>query len=123
MFEVPASLLAWFYSLTSSYAVAIACMSAVIMAITTPLTLRSTKGMLEMQRVAPEMRRLQNEHRNDRQALNEEMMKLYQEHNVSPLSSCLPIAATFESTPNRSSRTCRTTTPSTSSRAKLTATQ
>ena len=32
------------------------------MAITTPLTLKSTKGMLEMQKVAPEMRRLQNEY-------------------------------------------------------------
>ena len=93
MFEVPAALLALFYSWTSSYALAIALMSVVVMAITTPLTLRSTKGMLEMQKVAPEMRRLQNEYRNDRQKLNEEMMKLYQEHNVSPLSSCLPIAA------------------------------
>ena len=93
MFEVPAALLALFYSWTSSYAVAIAFMSVVVMAITTPLTLRSTKGMLEMQRVAPEMRKLQNEYRDDRQKLNEEMMKLYQEHNVSPLSSCLPIAA------------------------------
>jgi YidC/Oxa1 family membrane protein insertase len=63
------------------------------MAITTPLTLKSTKGMLEMQRLAPEMRKLQNEHRNDRQKLNEEMMKLYQEHKVNPMASCLPIAA------------------------------
>jgi YidC/Oxa1 family membrane protein insertase len=63
------------------------------MAITTPLTLKSTKGMLEMQKLAPEMRRLQNEHRNDKQTLNEEMMKLYQEHKVNPMSSCLPLIA------------------------------
>ena len=62
------------------------------MAITTPLTLKSTKGMLEMQRLAPEMRKLQNEYRNDRTKLNEEMMKLYQEHKVNPMASCLPIA-------------------------------
>jgi YidC/Oxa1 family membrane protein insertase len=39
------------------------------------------------------MRKLQNEHRNDRAKLNEEMMKLYQEHKVNPMASCLPIAA------------------------------
>jgi len=93
MFELPAGLLAWFYSLTNSYVIAIALIAVVVMAITTPLTLKSTKGMLEMQRLAPEMRKLQNEHRNDRQKLNEEMMKLYQEHKVNPAASCLPIVA------------------------------
>ena len=63
------------------------------MLIITPLTLKSTKGMLEMQRLAPEMRKLQQQHRNDRQKLNEEMMKLYQEHKVNPMASCLPLLA------------------------------
>ncbi|MFM7820182.1 MAG: YidC/Oxa1 family membrane protein insertase, partial [Actinomycetota bacterium] len=40
-----------------------------------------------------EMRKLQNEYRNDRTKLNEEMMKLYQEHKVNPLASCLPLLA------------------------------
>ena len=49
--------------------------------------------MLEMQRLAPQMRKLQNEHRNDKAKLNEEMMKLYQEHKVNPMASCLPMVA------------------------------
>ncbi len=93
MFEIPAGLFAWFYSLTHEYTISIALIAVVVMAITTPLTLKSTKGMLEMQKLAPEMRKLQNEHRNDRQKLNEEMMKLYQEHKVNPAASCLPIVA------------------------------
>lgn len=93
MLEIPAALLSWFYSWTNSYTIAIALMSVVVMAITTPLTLKSTKGMLEMQKIAPEMRKLQAEYRDDRQKLNEEMMKLYQDHKVNPLSSCLPILA------------------------------
>jgi YidC/Oxa1 family membrane protein insertase len=92
-FEVPASLLAWFYSFTHNYAVSIALIAVVVMALITPLTLKSTKGMLEMQRLAPEMRKLQALHRNDRQKLNEEMMKLYQEHKVNPMASCLPLLA------------------------------
>ena len=51
MFTIPAVLLSWFYGLTSSYIAAIALIAAVVMAVTTPLTLKSTKGMLEMQRL------------------------------------------------------------------------
>jgi YidC/Oxa1 family membrane protein insertase len=93
MFEVPAWLLSWFYSITHNYIASIALIAVVVMTIITPLTLKSTKGMLEMQRLAPEMRRLQNQYRGDRQKLNEEMMKLYQEHKVNPMASCLPLLA------------------------------
>jgi len=65
----------------------------VVMLLITPLTLKSTKGMLEMQRLQPEMRRLQAEFKGDRQKMNEAMMKMYQEHKVNPMASCLPIAA------------------------------
>jgi YidC/Oxa1 family membrane protein insertase len=93
VFEVPAAVLSWLYSVTGSYTVAISLSAFIVMAIVTPLTLKSTKGMLEMQRLAPEMRRLQQEYRNDRQKLNEEMMRLYQEHKVNPMASCLPLLA------------------------------
>jgi YidC/Oxa1 family membrane protein insertase len=90
-FEQPARLLAWFYSFTHNYIIAISMIALVVMLITAPLVLKSTKGMLEMQKLQPEMKKLQNLHRNDRQKLNEEMMKLYQEHKVNPLASCLPL--------------------------------
>ncbi len=91
MFEGPAWLVAQYYSLTNSYAAAIGLIALTVMILVTPLTLKSTKGMLEMQRLQPEMKRLQAQHRGDRQKLNEEMMKLYQEHKVNPLASCLPL--------------------------------
>lgn len=90
-FEQPAKLLAWFYSLTHNYIVAISMIALVVMLVTSPLVLKSTKGMLEMQKLQPEMRKLQNLYRGDRQKLNEEMMKLYQSHKVNPLASCLPL--------------------------------
>ena len=93
MFQAGAWLVSQFYSLVHSYAGAIALVAVTIMVVLTPLTLKSTKGMLEMQRLQPEMRRLQQQYRSDRQKLNEEMMKLYQEHKVNPLSSCLPLLA------------------------------
>jgi YidC/Oxa1 family membrane protein insertase len=93
MFEIPAALLSWFYGFTTSYAIAIGLMAVVVIAITTPLTLESTKGALEMQRLEPEIRRLQNEYRNDRIKLNEEMMRRYQEHKINPAASFLPLVA------------------------------
>lgn len=93
MFELAARLIALFYGLVNNYALAIGLVAVVVMLLITPLTLKSTKGMLEMQRLQPEMRRLQTEFKGDRTKLNEAMMKLYQEHKVNPLSSCLPIAA------------------------------
>jgi YidC/Oxa1 family membrane protein insertase len=97
MFDVFFQSAAWlidtFYDWVGEYTVAISMVSVAIMLLITPLTLKSTKGMLEMQRLQPEMKRLQNEHRGDRQQLNQEMMKLYQEHKVNPLASCLPLLA------------------------------
>jgi YidC/Oxa1 family membrane protein insertase len=93
MFELPAWLLSWFYGVTHNYALSIGLIALVVMIVITPLTLKSTKGMLEMQRLSPEMRKLQQQYRNDRQKLNEEMMKLYQEHKVNPMASCLPLLA------------------------------
>jgi YidC/Oxa1 family membrane protein insertase len=93
LFDIPAAVIAWLYDLTHNYAVAIGLIAVIVMILVTPLILKSTKGMLEMQRLAPEMRKLQAEYRNDRQKLNEEMMKLYQEHKVNPMASCLPLVA------------------------------
>ena len=93
MFSIPAWLVSHFYSWTHSYGASLGLVALAVMLLITPLTMKSTKGMLEMQRLQPEMKKLQNLYRNDRQKLNEEMMKLYQEHKVNPLASCLPLLA------------------------------
>src|SRR5438552_13930949 len=95
MFEALAkplsSLLAFFYGLIPNYGVAIVLLTVVVMVVLTPLTVKSTRSMLAMQRLQPEIKRLQQQHKNDRQALNEAMMAFYKEHNVNPLSGCLPM--------------------------------
>jgi YidC/Oxa1 family membrane protein insertase len=95
LFEGPAWLLAKFYDYTHNYIVAISLIALVVMLVTAPLQLKATKGMLEMQKLQPELRKLQQEHRGDRTKLNEEMMKLYQEHKVNPLASCFPLLLQF----------------------------
>lgn len=86
-----ADVLAGVYAVIPDYAVAIIGLSILWMVIIAPLTLKSTRSMLAMQKLQPEMKKLQAEHKNDRQALNQAMMDLYREHGVSPFGSCLPM--------------------------------
>jgi YidC/Oxa1 family membrane protein insertase len=73
--------------------VAVALLTIVVMAALTPLTVKSTKNMAAMQALGPEMKKLQQKYKGpeNRALLNEEMMKLYKEHNVNPASGCLPM--------------------------------
>ena len=61
------------------------------MIVLTPLTLKGTRSMLAMQRLQPDMKRLQAKYKDDRQKLNEEMLKFYKEHGINPVSGCLPL--------------------------------
>ncbi|MDQ2648065.1 MAG: YidC/Oxa1 family membrane protein insertase [Actinomycetota bacterium] len=91
LFEVTANTLSFFYDLVPNYAVAIALLTLVVMVVTTPFTLKGTRSMIQMQRLQPELRKLQLKHKDDRQKLNEEMMALYQENKINPLGGCLPL--------------------------------
>jgi YidC/Oxa1 family membrane protein insertase len=95
LFEAMAWLLAFFYALVPNYAVAIALLTIVVMAVTAPLTVKSTRSMLEMQRIYPEVKKLQQRYKGDRQQLNEELMKLYREHGINPAGGCLPTLIQF----------------------------
>lgn len=91
MFQFLASLLAFFYEIIPNYAIAIALLTITVMLVLSPLTLKGTRGMLAMQKMQPEMKRLQQLHKGDRQTLGEEMTKLYKEHKVNPAAGCLPM--------------------------------
>ncbi|MFG2514951.1 membrane protein insertase YidC [Streptomyces sp. NPDC048584] len=58
-----------------------------------PLFVKQIKATRAMQTLQPEMKKIQERYKNDRQRQSEEMMKLYKETGTNPLSSCLPILA------------------------------
>jgi YidC/Oxa1 family membrane protein insertase len=91
VFDVFAEVLNFFYTLVPNYAIAIALLTLLVMVITTPFTLKGTRSMIQMQRLQPEMRKLQVKHKDDRQQLNEELMAFYKENNLNPLGGCLPL--------------------------------
>jgi len=91
MFQILAGLLSFFYGIVPNYAAAIALLTLTVMLVLSPLTLKSTRSMLAMQKLQPELKRLQAQHKGDRQKLNEAMMGLYKEHGVNPVAGCLPM--------------------------------
>ncbi len=56
-----------------------------------PLTFKSVKSMQKLQLLQPEMKKIQERYKDDKQRMNQEMMKFYQENKVNPLGSCLPL--------------------------------
>jgi len=93
LLKAVADLLAILYSFIPNYPIDIVILTIIIMALLTPLTVKSTKNMAAMQALGPEMKKLQQKYKGaeNRVLLNEEMMKLYKEHQVNPASGCLPM--------------------------------
>lgn len=86
-----AGLLALFYQLIPSYGLSIILLTLSVMIVLTPLTLKGTKSMMAMQRLQPEMKKIQNQYRDDREKLNEELLKFYKENDINPVGGCLPL--------------------------------
>tara|TARA_Y100000589_G_scaffold331400_1_gene384759 strand:- start:2363 stop:4021 length:1659 start_codon:yes stop_codon:yes gene_type:complete len=84
-----------FYQLTGSYGWAILLLTLVVKLMLLPLAIKQTRSMAAMQQLQPEMKRLQEKYANDKQTLNQEMMKLYQTHQVNPIAGCLPMLVQF----------------------------
>ena len=91
MYDLIAKPLQFFYELWPNYAGAISLLTLTIMILLLPLTLKGTRSMLAMQKLQPELKKIQAKYKDDRQKLNEEMMAFYKEHNINPVSGCLPL--------------------------------
>jgi YidC/Oxa1 family membrane protein insertase len=90
LFELFGLVLAGLYAVWPNYGFAITGLTVIIMLALTPITVKSTKSMLAMQRLQPEMKKLQAKYKGpeNREMLNQEMMKLY--NGTSPFGACLP---------------------------------
>ncbi len=80
-----------FNELIGSYGLSILVVTVIIRLLLLPLTIKQMKSSKAMQALQPELKRLQEKYRNNQQKLQEETMKLFQKHNVNPMSGCLPL--------------------------------
>jgi YidC/Oxa1 family membrane protein insertase len=85
------AVLSFFYDIIPSYGVAIILLTIFVRVLLLPLTLKQTRSMHAMQQIQPQVKELQRKYKGNRQKLNEELMKLYKEHQVNPLGGCLPL--------------------------------
>ncbi len=65
------------------------CMRTVLI----PLTYKQLKGMRAMQALQPQIKELQAKYKNDKQRMQQEMMRFYKENKVNPFASCIPLLA------------------------------
>ncbi|MDQ1465698.1 MAG: YidC/Oxa1 family rane protein insertase [Actinomycetota bacterium] len=90
-------LLAVAYSIVPAHnlGLAIILLTCVVMLALFPLTAKQARSMISMQKVQPEIKRLQQKYKNDKQKQNEEILKFYQENKINPLAGCLPLVMQF----------------------------
>ena len=60
-----------------------------------PLTAQQQRSSRKMQELQPELKKLQEKHKNDREKLAQEQMALYKEHGVNPVGGCFPLLIQF----------------------------
>ncbi len=85
------NLLEWLYGYTHNYGWAIIIMTLMIQLIMFPLTYKQLKSSAVMQKIQPEMKRIQDKYKNDPMTAQREMMALYKKYGANPLSGCLPL--------------------------------
>ena len=56
-----------------------------------PLSLKQIRSMRALQELQPQMKAIQERFKGDKQRQQQEMMKFYQENNINPLASCIPL--------------------------------
>src|SRR3954469_564834 len=92
--DVFESILKFFHdSFGASWGLSIILLTIVVRAALLPLAVKQFRSMQALQRIAPHLKILQAKYKDDKQRLQQETMKFYQEHKVNPFASCLPLVA------------------------------
>ena len=88
-------LLAWLYDLTGNFGFAIIILTIVFRIVLLPLGIKQIKSMQAMQALQPKIKEIQKKYKGNKQKVQEQTMKLYQEYGVNPLGGCLPLLLQF----------------------------
>lgn len=79
------------YNLIENYGATLIIVTILVRVLTIPLTVMSQKSTSKTQLIQPEMQKLQQKYKNDKDKLAIEMQKLYKKHDVNPMGGCLPL--------------------------------
>ncbi|HEX5375465.1 MAG TPA: YidC/Oxa1 family membrane protein insertase [Solirubrobacterales bacterium] len=94
LIDVANEVLKFFHdSVGLSWGGAIIALTIVTRTLLIPLTYKQLKGMRALQALQPQIKEIQAKYKNDRQRMQQEMMRFYQENKVNPFASCIPLLA------------------------------
>jgi YidC/Oxa1 family membrane protein insertase len=85
----------WHNDIGLSWGASIIGLTVVIRLLILPLTFKQVRSMQALQRLQPEMKKIQARYKDDKQRQQQAMMEFYKEHQVNPLGSCLPLILQF----------------------------
>ncbi|MBS3767494.1 MAG: membrane protein insertase YidC [Candidatus Cloacimonetes bacterium] len=88
-------LLTWIHNVIPNWGIAIIILSIIIKLVLSPLTHKGTKSSQKMQQIQPKVKEVQNKYKDNPKKAQQEVMKIYKEHGVSPLGGCLPLILQF----------------------------
>src|ERR687894_375744 len=74
-----------------SWGVAIILLTFTVRIVILPLTFKGVKSMQRLQTLQPEIKKIQERYKDDKQRMNQEIMAFYQREKVNPLGSCMPL--------------------------------
>lgn len=83
------------YLIVENYGLALILFTIITKALQLPLAIKQQKSMMKTAIFKPQMEALQRKYKNNREKLNEEMMKLYEKEHYNPMSGCLPSLISF----------------------------
>ena len=94
LIDVANSVLQFFHDdVGFSWGMSIIALTVVTRALLIPLTYKQLKGMRALQALQPQIKELQEKFKNDKQRMQQEMMRIYKENKVNPFASCIPLIA------------------------------
>jgi YidC/Oxa1 family membrane protein insertase len=85
----------WHNTVGFGWGASIIGLTFVIRLLILPLTFKQVRSMQALQRLQPEMKKIQARYKDDKQRQQQAMMEFYKEHSVNPLGSCLPLLLQF----------------------------
>lgn len=85
------SILHGFYAVVGNYGLAVIMLTILVRGCMFPLSLKQAMGAQKMQMLQPEIKKIQEKHKNNNEARTKAQQELFREHNYNPLAGCLPI--------------------------------
>jgi YidC/Oxa1 family membrane protein insertase len=81
----------YFYRVTGDYGIAILVVTLIVRIIVFPLMMKQIRYQKVMQSIQPELAKIREKYKDDKEKINAETMKVFQQYGANPFSGCLPI--------------------------------